>query len=129
VRLPGILSALRRVLNVEGFDVISGGRGVGHGVVRPGAIVPAVRDRGNELEADDFDFQALFHFVFTLEELVDGIERPGVVVALSTFSANLGFDVFDDVEFAVKPVVFAHLLRDRFATTELASHSSSFVTA
>src|SRR3972149_9864378 len=78
------------------------------------------------LKANDFDFQALLDFVFALEKLVDRIEGPGVVVALSACPANLGLDVFHDIKLAVKPVVLAHFLGDGFVTTKLAVHSSSF---
>jgi len=75
------------------------------------------------LKANDFDFQALLDFVFALEELVDGIEGPGVVVALSARPANLGLDVFHNIKPALKPMVLAHSLGHRFACTKLAVHS------
>ena len=80
----------------------------------------------DSLKANDFDFQAFLDFVFALEKLVDGIEGPCVVVALSACPADLGLDVFHDIKLAVKPVVLAHFLGDGFATTKLAVHSSSF---
>ena len=89
------------------------------------ALIQRRRRQRGISEADDFDFHALLDFVLALEELVDRIERFGVIVALSAFPANLGFDVLHDIELAVKLVVFAHFLFDGFATSELAGHSSS----
>ena len=79
---------------------------------------------GSCREADDFDEESLFDGVFTAEHGVNGVEGLCVEVSFATFLADVGLDVFDDVELAVKPVVHGDVLLGGLVVAEVAAHVS-----
>lgn len=63
--------------------------------------------------------------MLSLEEAIYGIERFGMEITLATFTAYLCFNIFDDVQLAIKPVVFTHVFLDGLPTAKFTDHSHS----
>ena len=63
--------------------------------------------------------------MLSFKESVNGIKCLRVVIALPAFNANLGFHVLDEIQSAVKPVLFADLFLAGHSATKLAGHGSS----
>ena len=57
------------------------------------------------------------------EKTIDAIKGCCVEELLTTFAADFSFDVFDDVEFAVQPVLLLDLFDGGFSTAKLTSHA------
>lgn len=114
------LVALRSNLNREGAKyVVIGGMAI-------------IEDRSQQnrqgsglLKTDDFDLETFFDIMLALEKSVDSVEDRCVKITLSTFAANLSFHVLNEIQFSMKPMMFAHLLFAGYSSTELAGHRPS----
>ncbi len=69
--------------------------------------------------------QHLLHFVVFLNQRIEFVQGAGVIVPLAALLADFGFDVFDEIQLAAMPMVFADHSHRRFAVTEFAFHRTT----
>lgn len=75
-------------------------------------------------EADNLNLETCFYLMLPLKKAVYGIEGLGMKITLPTLAANFCFNVLDEIQSAMKPVLFTDLLLGGFPSTEFTDHGS-----
>ena len=63
--------------------------------------------------------------MLSLEEVVYGVECLCMEITLSTFTAYFCFNIFDDVQLSIKPVMFTDVFLNCLSTAKFTDHSHS----